>query len=77
MLHALATLLFSMVALASLGAIVALLRSDWEAFTTALGLKPVSYCDSAPLPPKITVRSGRRATMIKLEAADSRWRAAA
>jgi len=77
MLHAFAALLFSVLALAALGVIALLLRADWDAVTTALGVGAKAAGDPSPLPPKISVRQGRRATMIRLESTGSRWRAAA
>jgi hypothetical protein len=75
MLQALVTLLFSIVALIALGAIVQLLRNDWDMVLGALGLHR-RVAPSAPLPPLVRANPARRAVMLRVEPAPQRRAAA-
>lgn len=66
MLQALASILFSALALLAFGAIVQLLRNDWDLVVQALGFGRAAT-PITPLPPKVRAKPARSAVMLRME----------
>ena len=66
MLQALATLMFTTLALCAAGTIALLLRNDWDAVRTALGV--ARRIDSrSPQPSHVRIKPARRAVMLRMD----------
>ncbi|WP_420138225.1 hypothetical protein [Sphingomonas sp.] len=74
MLQSVATLSSVLIMSAMIAVIVAILADDWQAVTTALGLKPTAT--PAPLPAAMR-SAGRRARVVRIRSQSAPLRAAA